>query len=83
MFLTKSKFNIGLNCPRCFWNAMKETDIEESLSPQEELSKQDVEIRELAKSLFENVVDLTKKDFESDIEVILEGLPLKTVIFEA
>ncbi|MBC8060993.1 MAG: DUF2779 domain-containing protein [Clostridiaceae bacterium] len=82
MFLTKSKFNIGLNCPRCFWNAMKETGIEESLSPQEELSKEDVEIRRLAKSLFDNTVDLSNKDFESD-KATLEGLPLKTVIFGA
>jgi len=83
MFLTKSKFNIGLNCPRCFWNAMKENDIEGNLSPQEELCKEDVEIRELAKSLFDNTVDLSEKNFESDILDVFEKLPSKVVIFGA
>ena len=83
MFLTKSKFNIGLNCPRCFWNAVKETEIEEGSYPQEESSKEDAKVRELAKSLFDNTVDLSKKDFESNIEVTIEGVPLKSVIFGA
>lgn len=83
MFLNKSKFNIGLNCPRCFWNAMKDTGIEEGSSPKDEFSKEDVEIRELAKSLFDNTVDLSKEELQSNMEAILENVPLNAVIFGA
>ena len=83
MLITKSKFLIGLQCPRCFWKSMHE-NITNKLSLQgEQIIKQGIQIGNLAKNLFSNAMDLSNMEFNSNIEATKDCLFLNHVIFEA
>lgn len=83
MLLTKSKFLTGLKCPRCFWKAMNEKATDEISVQDEQNINQRIQVGELAKKLFSNGIDLSKKDFKSNIEATQDWLFLNYVIFEA
>jgi hypothetical protein len=83
MLLTKSKFLIGLECPKCFWKAMNESNKEELSNQEEQIIKQGTQVGELAKKLFNNSIDLSNKDFKSNIDATTDCLYLNHVIFEA
>jgi hypothetical protein len=83
MLLTKSKFLIGLKCPRCFWKAMKETMRSEPSLQKDQFIKQEIQIGELAKRLFKNAIDLGGKELESNIKATEDCLFLNNVIFQA
>lgn len=82
MFITKSKFLIGLECPRCFWKAMNEKNNDELSHQQDQIIKQGSQVGELAKSLFSNGIDLSKNNFNENLEATKDYLYLDYVIFE-
>jgi len=83
MLLTKSKFLTGLKCPRCFWKAMHEKTTEEISLQKEQIIDHGIQVGEIAKKLFHNSMDLSKKDFKSNIEATQDCLFLNYVLFEA
>lgn len=83
MLLTKSKFLTGLKCPRCFWKAMHEKSADEISLQEDQIIKQGIQVGELAKKLFENGMDFSKKDFKSNIVATQDCLFLNQVLFEA
>lgn len=83
MILTKSKFLIGLECPRCFWKAMNEKDSNPKTSQQEQNIKNGINVGNLSKKLFSNSRDLTNMELEQNLEATKRYLLLDNVIFEA
>lgn len=83
MLITKSKFLIGLKCPRCFWKSMHEKVLNELSLQEKQIIKQGIQIGDLAKNLFDKAMDLSNMEFRSNIDATKDCLFLNHVIFEA
>jgi len=84
MNLTKSNYLSGLQCPKLLWLEKNDKDKIPELS---ELDKKKIEqgylIEELAKTLFPNLIDISKVPFNEQIQKTQEALKEKLPIFQA
>ena len=84
VILTKSKYIIGLQCPKYLWMMFHDLDkIPEFDLATKFIINQGNEIGQLAKKLFPKGVDLPEKDFNENIKKTQELLLKKKIIFEA
>jgi len=82
--LTKSKYLIGLQCPKYLWMMFHDLDkIPEFDLATEFIIKQGNQIGQLAKQLFPGGVDLPEEDFKGNIQKTAELIKAKKTIFEA
>jgi len=84
--LTKSKYIIGLQCPKYLWMMFHDLDkIPKFDLATEFIIKQGNQIGQLAKKLFPNGVDLPEdnKDFKINVQKTQELLKQRKIIFEA
>lgn len=83
MVITKSKFLIGLECPRCFWKAMHEKTESQFTAQEEQIINNGAKVGNLAKELFSNAIDLSNIGIARNTELTRNSLSLNKVIFEA
>lgn len=82
--LTKSKYLIGLQCPKYLWTIFHEKDKIPKASLSDEFRfKQGDEVGEMAKKLFPNGIDLGVEDYKKNIEESKNALKEKKPLFEA
>ena len=84
MNLTKSDYLAGLQCPKLLWITKNDKSRIPELS---EIEKSNIEegykIEELAKTLFPNLIDISKVNFKEQIKKTQEALKQKRPIFQA
>ncbi|PIO01440.1 DUF2779 domain-containing protein [Candidatus Pacearchaeota archaeon CG09_land_8_20_14_0_10_30_9] len=84
MNLTKSNYLSGLQCPKLLWI---EKDGKEKIPELSEIDKNKIRegylIEELAKTLFPNLIDISKVSFNKQIEETKKALNKKVPIFQA
>ena len=84
MLLTKSKYIIGLQCPRCLWVMMHEkARIPEPDAATQHLFDQGHLAGNLAKSCFPGGIDISEDDFMKNINTTKELLKKRKPLFEA
>jgi len=84
MLLTKSKYLIGLQCPKYLWTVFNAPESIPKATVSEEFKfKQGEETGELAKKLFPEGIDLSGLDFKDNITKTKESIKLKKPLFEA
>jgi hypothetical protein len=82
--LTKSKYMIGLQCPKYLWMMYHDLDkIPEFDVATEFIIEQGNKIGQLAKKMFPEGVDLPEDDFKGNIKQTKEFIAQKKIIFEA
>ncbi len=84
--LTKSKYIVGLSCPRYLWMMFHELDkIPENDAATQYIIDQGKEIGKLAKKLYPGGIDLPDEstDFSLNLQKTKECLLLRQVLFEA
>jgi hypothetical protein len=82
--LTKSKYMVGLSCPKYLWMMFHDLDkIPEFDVATEYIIKQGNIIGHLAKKLFPQGVDVQEEDFKKNLQQTKELLKKKKSIFEA
>lgn len=84
MLLTKSKYLVGLQCPRCLWVMLHEPErIPEVDAATQRLFDQGHEAGQLAKTWFPDGIDISEDDFMKNVEVTKELLKKHKPLFEA
>jgi len=82
--LTKSKYLIGLQCPKYLWTIFHEKEkIPEANLADEFKFREGTEVGILAKKLFSNGIDIKAEDFKKNLEDTEEALKEKKPLFEA
>ncbi|MBU0457311.1 MAG: DUF2779 domain-containing protein [Nanoarchaeota archaeon] len=82
--LTKSKYLVGLQCPKYFWVSLHEEDRipEPDLSTQHKFDQGHI-VGQLAKGLFPDGIDIPEADFKKNIAKSKEFVKLGKPLFEA
>ena len=84
IFLTKSKYLTGLECPRYLWMLIHNPDkIREKNIVEEFIIEEGNKVGEIAKRLFPDGKDVPFEDFKSNIEKTKEFLKENKILFEA
>jgi hypothetical protein len=82
--LTKSKYIVGLQCPKYLWMMFHDLDKIPDFDPATEfIIEQGNRIGKLAKKLFPEGVDLPEKDFKLNLKKTEEGIKERKTLFEA
>ncbi|MDP3990670.1 MAG: DUF2779 domain-containing protein [archaeon] len=82
--LTKSKYIVGLSCPKYLWMMFHDLDKIPAFDPSTEyIMKQGNIVGKLAKQLFPDGIDLPEDDFKANIKKTQELIKQKKTIFEA
>jgi hypothetical protein len=82
--ITKSKYLIGLQCPKYFWTHYNHPEtIPDSSKSQENRFEQGDVVGELAKTLYPEGIDIPYNDFNDSIEQTKKLLSLRKPLFEA
>lgn len=83
MFITKSNFMTGLNCPRCFWKIMHEENMHKLTIAEAFRAEQGKKIGELAKQKYADGIDLSAFELDANLEKTKYYIDSKKTIFEA
>jgi len=84
MILTKSKYLIGLQCPKYLWTIFHEKDkIPEAFITDEFKFKEGEKVGEMAKKLFPEGIDLPVDNYKKNLEDSEKALKEKKLLFEA
>jgi hypothetical protein len=82
--LSKSKYILGLQCPKYLWIAVNEKEkIPEVDDGTQHRFNQGHLVGELAKKLYPKAIDVPKDDFTENIEKTKELIPKRKTLFEA
>jgi len=82
--LTKSKYLIGLQCPKYLWIIFHESEkIPKATLAEEFKFEQGTQVGQFAKKLFPKGIDLQTKDYLKNIEDTKKALKEKKSLFEA
>lgn len=84
MTLTKSKYLIGLQCPKCLW--ISEHEPQKVLKPDKSLQHrfdQGHLVGDLAKKSFPEGINILEQDFNKNLITSKKSLALRKILFEA
>lgn len=82
--LTKSKYLVGLSCPRYLWMMFHDLDkLPENTLAVKYRMRQGQEVGKLAKEYFPDGIDIAEEDFQSNITKTSELLKQRKILFEA
>src|SRR3989344_7877543 len=82
--LTKSKYLVGLECPKQLWITFNQPEkIKELSVGQQFIINQGINVGGLAKNLFKDGIDLKVEDYSDNIKKTQEALKQNKTLFEA
>ena len=82
--LTKSKYLLGLQCPKLIWTKFNDPDLFPEIDKQvQHRFDEGTKVGQFAKSLFPNGIDIPEDDFLENLKLTKEHLNKNKTLFEA